>query len=502
MSEQEFELYLKLLSRCLNLTPGQREQIADELRDHLEQRLEELAQAGVPREKAVVQALDEFGDAAILAGSFASVARLKRRRFLMRLSLGSVGVLTAVLLIAFAFWPENRAVRGPERVVAQEKPNPATLVAQKPAEPKASPSQLSGGMRGTGGIGGVARPPVVEVCRPVVKEVTDCQIFQGAVQPSQLVQIGSQASGHLQKVNFRPGQVVKSGDLLFEIDPAAYQVEVEKAKAEVMLAEAKLKLALTKSSRVKQLNELGNTQRGYVNESEEECRVAQAEVQIARANLERAQLRMASTRVTAPINGYISRSLFDVGSLVKAEQSALATIVCLDPVYASIEMDEPGWFALRKRIQRGEFRGSDVDVEVSVPQAGDLTRKGHLEFVEDAVFNPTDRTMMRVRVPNKDAAFVAGLDVRVRYAISKPHTALVVPLKARATGYSADGQNTVWVVGDDGTARLRWVRGSSFPHEGGLWEITEGLKPDEWIVCNANQPQLADGKRIEPKRVP
>jgi hypothetical protein len=121
MSEQEFELYLKLLARCLNLTPAQREQIADELRDHLEERLAELARAGVPREKAVVQALDEFGDAAVLAADFATIARLKRRRFLMRLSLGSVGALSAVLLIAFAFWPENRAVRGPERIVAQEQ---------------------------------------------------------------------------------------------------------------------------------------------------------------------------------------------------------------------------------------------------------------------------------------------------------------------------------------------------------------------------------------------
>src|SRR5580693_6748723 len=148
MSEQEFELYLKLLSRCLNLTPGQREQIADELRDHLEERLEELAEAGVPREKAVVQALDEFGDAAILAGNFASVARLKRRRFFMRLSLGSVGALTAALLIAYAFWPENRAVRGPEHVVAQEKSSPGPPPAQKPTESKASPSPRPSELRG------------------------------------------------------------------------------------------------------------------------------------------------------------------------------------------------------------------------------------------------------------------------------------------------------------------------------------------------------------------
>jgi hypothetical protein len=140
MSEQEFDLYLKLLAKCLRLTSGQREQIADELRDHLEERLEELARAGVPREKAVVQALDEFGDAAALAAHFTTIARLKRRRFLMRLSLGSVGALTAALLIAFAFWPDNRAVRGPERIVAQEKPK-AEKSKAKGTKPDASPSR-------------------------------------------------------------------------------------------------------------------------------------------------------------------------------------------------------------------------------------------------------------------------------------------------------------------------------------------------------------------------
>lgn len=122
MSEQEFELYLKLLSRCLGLTSAQRAQISDELRDHLEARLEELAGAGVPREQAVLQALDEFGDAAALAGHFTTIARLKRRRFLMRLSLGSVVLLAAAVLVAIAFWPENHAVQGPPHVFADNKP--------------------------------------------------------------------------------------------------------------------------------------------------------------------------------------------------------------------------------------------------------------------------------------------------------------------------------------------------------------------------------------------
>lgn len=140
MSEQEFELYLKLLARCLNLTSDQRGAIADELRDHLEERLQELALAGVPREKAVFQALDEFGDAAALAAHFTRIARLKRRRFLMRLSLGSVVLLAAGLLVAFAFWPEHRVLQGPPSLFADANTKPAvsgktSLAAAKPARP-------------------------------------------------------------------------------------------------------------------------------------------------------------------------------------------------------------------------------------------------------------------------------------------------------------------------------------------------------------------------------
>ena len=70
MSEHEFELYLRLLGKFLRLTPGQQADVADELRDHLEARLEELSRGGLSRDDAIRLALDEFGDAAHLADHF------------------------------------------------------------------------------------------------------------------------------------------------------------------------------------------------------------------------------------------------------------------------------------------------------------------------------------------------------------------------------------------------------------------------------------------------
>ena len=107
MSDQEFENYLILLSRFLRLTPSQRESISSELRDHLTQRLDQLLQKGVPREEAVRQALEEFGDAASLADQFTSIARNRKRRWMMRLTMTSIFGLAASILLLIAFWPNQ-----------------------------------------------------------------------------------------------------------------------------------------------------------------------------------------------------------------------------------------------------------------------------------------------------------------------------------------------------------------------------------------------------------
>ena len=125
MSEKEFQLYLSLLGRFLRLRPGQRREIADELRDHLEERLEELSRRGLARDEAVRRALEEFGDAAELAAHFTQLAHRRRRRFLMRLSLGSIAAVTATILITSALWPPMPAVDVPPHAVAQQQKPPA-----------------------------------------------------------------------------------------------------------------------------------------------------------------------------------------------------------------------------------------------------------------------------------------------------------------------------------------------------------------------------------------
>lgn len=121
MPDQEFERYLAILSGLLRLDPARRDEIVAELRDHLEARLDELLAEGFSRHKAIVIALEEFGDAAGLAGEFLQIFRRQRRRWVMRLTAGSVAACVVVALVAMALWPDKTPVPGLPRVVAQEE---------------------------------------------------------------------------------------------------------------------------------------------------------------------------------------------------------------------------------------------------------------------------------------------------------------------------------------------------------------------------------------------
>ena len=119
MSQQEFENYLMLLTRLLRISPRQRERVADEFRAHMEDRLDELVAGGISRDKAIQQALEEFGDAAALASEFVSISSGKRRRWIMRLTTASVAAMVLIAAGIFTFWPGTTAGPGAAAVVAQ-----------------------------------------------------------------------------------------------------------------------------------------------------------------------------------------------------------------------------------------------------------------------------------------------------------------------------------------------------------------------------------------------
>ena len=139
MSQQEFENYLALLSRLLRIGPRERDRVAGEFRSHLEDRLDELLARGMPRDEAVRQALEEFGDAAGLAAELVSLNRNRRNRWIMRLTTMSVAAVVLIAAGIVTFWPGNNAGPGRALVVAQD-PDKADPNKPGQADPFAPPA--------------------------------------------------------------------------------------------------------------------------------------------------------------------------------------------------------------------------------------------------------------------------------------------------------------------------------------------------------------------------
>jgi hypothetical protein len=141
MSDHEFDTYLALLTSLLRLDGKQRGRIADELRSHLEDRLEELTERGLPREEAIGQALVEFGDAAGLAAEFRSLSWNRKRRWIMRVTTFSAAATLLIAAGIITFWPGTNAGPGIAQVAAQNEEAKADKSEDKPAEKEANDSQ-------------------------------------------------------------------------------------------------------------------------------------------------------------------------------------------------------------------------------------------------------------------------------------------------------------------------------------------------------------------------
>src|SRR5262249_49238878 len=148
---------------------------------------------------------------------------------------------------------------------------------------------------------------------------------------SQNVEVRARVKGHLIKVAFQAGQIVKEGDLLYEIDPGPYKAALDGAKAQDKAAQAALQYAKSEYLRIRPLVAKGAATSEELETWVAKQAVAGADVLKAQAAIEEAQLNLGYTKVTAPINGKMSRTQVDVGNLINAGggETLLTTLVAV-----------------------------------------------------------------------------------------------------------------------------------------------------------------------------
>lgn len=333
--------------------------------------------------------------------------------------------------------------------------------------------------------------PPVSAAVVVQKAVTETQEFSGRLEAIEVVEIRPRVSGYITAVNFKPGAEVKKGDVLFVIDPRPYQAEADRAGAAAAAAQARADLARLELQRAERLLlDKAIAQREF-DERAASQKELDASARAARAQHEAAKLNLAYTRVTAPIDGRVSKAEITLGNLVDAS-AVLTSVVSMDRIYASFDGDEDTYL----RVSRRTHAGQPVDVKVGLANEEGFPHSGKLEFVDNRLDSASGSVRMRATLANSDRALAPGLFARVQIAGGEPRQQVLISDKAVGTDQD---RKFVFVVDKDGKAEYRTVKLG--PTIDGLRIVREGLKPGEKIVVNGLQ-RVRPGSPITAQTVP
>ena len=343
-----------------------------------------------------------------------------------------------------------------------------------------------------------APPPGVTVAKPVVREIVEQDQYTGRFDPIEFVEVRARVTGYLDKIMFQDGANVKKGEVLFIIDRRPYKAALEQAQAALTSAKARLSFTQTDLERAQVLSRGGNISEQVTDQRRQASQTAQADVDSAEAALRNAQLNYDFTEVRSPINGRISQRLVTEGNIVSTDQTILARIVSLDPIYFGFNVDERSFLKYQGSlgIGMGQMqRGKGAPVLIALSGEEKPTRKGTLDFVDNRVDYQTGTMLLRATVENPDGFIKPGLFGIVSMPATKPFQGILIPDEAVSANQD---KRIVYVLGEGDKVAARTVKLG--PIVDGYRVVRDGLKGDELVVING-VAKVRPGAQVKPETV-
>jgi RND family efflux transporter MFP subunit len=316
-------------------------------------------------------------------------------------------------------------------------------------------------------------------------------LIDGTVMPMQQVNLVARVPGILISTNFKDGDRVKEGQLLFTIEQPPYVEQLN-------LAQAKLDQARSDYQRQTQLLSENAASQASVENSRANLQQAQANVNIAKINL-------TYTEIRAPFTGVIGRRMVDPGNFVGATPggTVLATIMQIAPAYVSAAVGEREVLRLRGMLHgRASANVGDGNINAAVGHTvvhaqlqGDAAAQetGVLDFIDHQLGQSSGTVAVRGRFDNKSLRLIPGFYAKLSIDLGGKRDVLVLPRSV----IQADQQGEfVYVVASDQFAHRRNI--SSAPLTGEDREVTKGLSPGESVVVEG-QGRLSDGAKVQAK---
>ena len=330
-------------------------------------------------------------------------------------------------------------------------------------------------------------PPEVAVVALKTEPVTVTAELPGRTVPVMVSEVRPQIRGLIQKRLFTEGQQVKAGQVLYQIDPALYQADYDSAKATLARAQAALVSARLLAERYAELVQIEAVSKQQNDDAEAAYGRAEAEVAVARAALDTARINLEYTRITAPIGGQVSASVFTPGALVTADQrDPLTTVRQLDPIYVDITQSSDQVLGLQRQLASGRLRRANMDaikVRLRLDDGGDYEHAGMLNFTDVAVDETTGMVRLRTTFPNPNGLLLPGMYVRAFVAQAVDEKGVLVP--QQGVTHNARGEAVALVVNGENTVEQRTLKTAGTV--GDRWLVSDGVKPGDRVIVEGAQ---------------
>jgi membrane fusion protein, multidrug efflux system len=340
-------------------------------------------------------------------------------------------------------------------------------------------------------------PVEVEVVAVSAAPVAFNRELPGRTAARRIAQVRARVSGIILKRHFTEGADVKEGELLYEIDPAPYALNLARARAELQRAESNLAAVRLQAERFKPLVATNAISKQQYDDAVASAGVGEAAVAAAKAAVMAAELDLGYAKVTAPISGRIGLAEVTEGAYVQAGQATLlATVQQIDPIYVNLVQPSTEIERLRREFDSGRMRkDGDGRPEVTLLMEGgvEYPDRGQLEFADITVDRATGAVTLRALFPNPDKRILPGSFVRARFEEGINPAALLVPQQAVSRNYRGDP--TVYVVAANGTAELRLLKVSRAYRDN--WVVDSGLTAGEKVIVS-NLQRIRPGVPVKP----
>jgi membrane fusion protein (multidrug efflux system) len=339
-------------------------------------------------------------------------------------------------------------------------------------------------------------PPEVLVTTVEPRDTPIYKEWIGTLDGLVNAQIHAQVVGYLLTQNYSEGKPVKTGDLLFEIDPRPFQAALDQAKAKLAQDEAEESRTAWDVQRYAPLAKKSAISEQEYNNAAQANLAAKAQVKASGAAVEAAQVNLGFTKIASPIDGLAGIALAQIGDLVGPTGPLLTTVSTVDPIRVFFTTSEQAYLTYRRQYTNVTERATheqELELQLILADGSVYPYAGKFIYAAREV-NPTTGTIQLVGYfPNPDSVLRPGQFARVRAKTETRKNALIVPQRAVS---ELQGSYQIAVVDNQNKAHLQPVTVGD--RVGSEWIIEKGLKPGDRVIVEGTQ-KVKEGGAVNPK---